>query len=275
MVAVSKRISECGSERLRYVHQQNCGAASARNHGLRLAKGEYIQFLDSDDLLHPRKLESQVKQLDKSVEAGLSYCVSVRFTDEPDQKAPPSGLTDKPVRSLLPSVLHSRRWHTLSPLWRRSACDAIGPWHNFKHWEDWEYDCRAGIAGIKPVHCPEVLCYVRDHEGARLSSEARGDSSLAPDAEGTSLSVLSALRDAGLDSEECLNAISNRLFTAGRMYLSGGLRDDGMRCLSLAQEIGGRSIGREISSVRMLCKILGSRRGVAFAEKARFWLRGR
>ena len=50
-------------EKIRVVHKQNGGLASARNAGLRVAKGDYIFFLDSDDIIHPRLLEIQVNAL--------------------------------------------------------------------------------------------------------------------------------------------------------------------------------------------------------------------
>ncbi len=44
-------------DRLRYVRQENAGANAARNHGIRLASGTYVSFLDSDDELHPEHIE--------------------------------------------------------------------------------------------------------------------------------------------------------------------------------------------------------------------------
>lgn len=49
------------SDRVRWVAQDNAGPAAARNHGISLAQGELICFLDSDDLWEPNKLEQQVR----------------------------------------------------------------------------------------------------------------------------------------------------------------------------------------------------------------------
>ncbi len=51
------------SDQTTVVKQVNKGASAARNHGITLAKGEFIQFLDADDFLHPQKIEHQINTL--------------------------------------------------------------------------------------------------------------------------------------------------------------------------------------------------------------------
>jgi glycosyltransferase involved in cell wall biosynthesis len=53
-----------------YYYQPNGGEAVTRNLGLRHAKGEYIAFLDSDDVWHPQKLERQIGVLENNPNIG-------------------------------------------------------------------------------------------------------------------------------------------------------------------------------------------------------------
>jgi glycosyltransferase involved in cell wall biosynthesis len=59
--------------RIRYVRQENAGQSAARNRGLHEAQGEFIAFLDDDDLWPPDKLEWQVEALRERPDAVLAY----------------------------------------------------------------------------------------------------------------------------------------------------------------------------------------------------------
>jgi glycosyltransferase involved in cell wall biosynthesis len=59
-----------------YIFQNNKGVSSARNHGLSIAKGEVIAFLDSDDVWLPEKLSSQLKIMQGEHSIGLVGCGS-------------------------------------------------------------------------------------------------------------------------------------------------------------------------------------------------------
>jgi len=67
-LSIAKRYE---SKILKVVHQENRGAAAARNTGLKLAQGDYIQYLDADDLLAPDKIETQIKYIEKGINSKI------------------------------------------------------------------------------------------------------------------------------------------------------------------------------------------------------------
>ncbi len=68
-----QRLAEFGP-RVLYLRQANQGVAAARNAGIRRASGEFVAFLDSDDLWHQRKLEIQMDYLRRHPEVGIVVC---------------------------------------------------------------------------------------------------------------------------------------------------------------------------------------------------------
>lgn len=68
-------------KRIRYVHQNNAGACVARNRGMMLATGDYMMFLDSDDLLKKTYLSTQVNKIEIE-NSECSICDYERINDE-------------------------------------------------------------------------------------------------------------------------------------------------------------------------------------------------
>jgi glycosyltransferase involved in cell wall biosynthesis len=64
-----------------YIYQKNAGEPSARNTGIRRASGEYVAFLDADDLWLPEKLRAQMEQFEVHPEYGLVYTDMMTFNE--------------------------------------------------------------------------------------------------------------------------------------------------------------------------------------------------
>ena len=68
--------------RIKYHYQKNRGTSAAKNKGLGQSKGEFIQFLDADDLIEKEKLNTHVETLNKNIAVGLVYSDSIFFNDK-------------------------------------------------------------------------------------------------------------------------------------------------------------------------------------------------
>lgn len=147
----------------------NLGLAGARNMGLSLAKGDYIAWLDSDDLSHPARLEKQVKVLDANKHIGLcGTWVQTIGTIE--------GITWKyPTKSdvLRCRMLFDNPLATSSVMMRRECLDtpnnAFDP--NYPPAED--YDLWERVSQKWDVtNIPEILTYYRIHSAQTSNAMA-------------------------------------------------------------------------------------------------------
>lgn len=251
------------------VKQENAGPGVARNAGLRRASGEFVQYLDSDDLLEPRKFEWQVAALREHPQAGVAYGLT-RRVDLTTGKMRDWARTGEEIADIFPSFLMKRGWDTNSPLWRRSVCDAIGPWSALRCMEDWEHDLRAGILGVVPVRVDAHVATVRDHDSARASGMTSGFTpGMVRDMFRAHRSIWLIMRANGLFDGGHVHEFSRKLFWIARLCGEQGLIDEANEALAMAEGIsGGGAMGR-IRIFRWLVHALGWRRAVAIGEVLR------
>lgn len=180
---------------IRYVRNPNRGPGPAREAGRQLARGEFIQYLDSDDVLLPKKFELQVGTLRRRPDCGIAYGWTKSVPNSGDAATSPTKWTGREIEYLFPGLLVDRWWCTVSPLYRRSVTDRIGAWSDLRYSQDWEYDARAGALGVRLAYVPEFLAEQHQHPGFRQTGSGRW---LAPEDRVRFFTIMArCARDAG------------------------------------------------------------------------------
>ena len=149
--------------RIRNLRQKHTGNISAgRNLGSIQSRGEYLQYLDSDDLLHPQKFAHEVPLLTNQDRLDFVWSDTARFQgDDPERGV---CITSPDCRDLLPRYILMPIWHTCGPLYRRTTCVDLGPWNeSLAVAEDWEYGVRLASSKPQRQYIPKILSFYRMH----------------------------------------------------------------------------------------------------------------
>lgn len=162
-----------------YHYKNNAGLSAARNTGIALAKGQFIQLQDADDLLEHRKLEVQLALFKSQPKADIVYS-EVRYfrTSHPNERRFTMdesnipwnvGLSSDRHEELSCSLMHRNIMAVNCPLIKKEVFDEIGPFDiSLKSVEDWEYWCRCVIKGKYFLFDPseDSFALVRMHDGS-------------------------------------------------------------------------------------------------------------
>lgn len=168
------------SKRVLVVSKANEGAAATRNYALRLSQGDYIQWLDADDLLAPDKVERQLASL-RTCDGPRTLLSSpwAYFDFRPQQaKFIPTPLWQdlSPTEWLFRKLAYNLHMQTATWLTSRELTEAAGPWDTrLLSDDDGEYFCRVLLAsnGTRFVSDSKVL--YRNTPSARLGQVGASD----------------------------------------------------------------------------------------------------
>lgn len=169
--------------RSRYLRQRNRGAPAARNRGLVMSNGEYIQYLDSDDLLHPEKVSRQIALL-RDGEKDFIFSTTGSFEHQPVWNTSVAYTSSfegeyRYLEGFLNRLRKPQPWSTEGGIYTREACIKIGPWdEQLPFDQDWEYNIRFLILRPTIGTCDGLLSLKRNHDFGRVG-DSRG-SGLGP-----------------------------------------------------------------------------------------------
>jgi glycosyltransferase involved in cell wall biosynthesis len=139
--------------RICYIYQNNQGLSSARNTGMKKARGEFLVFLDADDVLHPQKIQAHLEHFLQMPETDISYGRSRYFlSGKPEETFANIDLDNTEWMSgvsggaaaVMPLLVVNNIMPVCSAMLRRSVLERVGDFDTtLKSLEDWDYWLRA------------------------------------------------------------------------------------------------------------------------------------
>jgi len=160
-------------DRIRYFSQENSGLPAARNNGIKHATGEFIQFLDSDDILGENAIPARLDFLRKNQDLHVAVCQNKIFLE--------TDFAGKPILSGEWSLYRSNLevhlcFFNIAPphafLCRRNVISKTGFFDtSLKACEDYDYWLRATVNGFLPHYCPDGVVFYRRHPNSMSSNK--------------------------------------------------------------------------------------------------------
>lgn len=167
------------SEQVAVVSTSNQGPSATRNHAFQLSQGDYIQWLDADDLLAPDKIERQLLALRKEDPRILLSSPWGYFSYRKNRARfiPTSLWQDlSPVEWLLRKMGENLHMQTATWLTSRRLSEAAGPWDSRMLVDnDGEYFCRVLLLSQRTCFVREARVFYRKTSTGRVSYIGRSD----------------------------------------------------------------------------------------------------
>jgi len=154
--------------------QKNKGAPTARNFAFSKSSGDYIQYLDADDLLSPDKIETQIKCFEQYGNNIITSCKWDRFYNSPDEARFPQRPTYKnyenPVDWILDIINKNDMGQTSIWLTPRNIIEKAGKWNEeLTINQDGEFFHRVLLKSQKVIFCENAKVYYRSGDKSRIT----------------------------------------------------------------------------------------------------------
>jgi glycosyltransferase involved in cell wall biosynthesis len=168
----TEEVAASFSPRIKYISQANMGVSCARNTGIANSNGEYLHFLDADDLLHPEAISwlMEAARGKQRTIARIGWCeFNKGEVPRPSMQITPNSNVD-----LLPDLIHFNPSPPHGYLIPRSGITEVGSFDD-SCWgcEDWDLWLRLALAGYAGVVVGKVGAYYRKYPGTLSTNSLR------------------------------------------------------------------------------------------------------
>jgi glycosyltransferase involved in cell wall biosynthesis len=261
-------VKRVGSARIDVVPQPHQGAAAARNLAYSLCHGDYIQWLDADDVLAPDKIERQLAAAGRHPNARtLLSSAWGRFMHQRSRaRFVPTALWHDlpPVEWLLRKLESNLFMQTATWLVSRELTAAAGPWDTrLLVDDDGEYFCRVLLQSESVQFVPDARVFYRMPDSTHLSYIGLSHEKMDSQFRSMQLHIayLRSLEDSDRVRAACVRYLQNSL-----VFFYPERQDIVEQARQLAAALGGRL---DVPHLRRKYAVLGAVFGPSVAGRAR------